>query len=542
MFSRSKQEPKATSLSHRRFIGSMQAIAVLIHLIGTPDIVRAQELHETDVLYATSPKRNGNYGDAVALTDQYLVIGDGTNQSGTVDVFDLQTRERIHTFRRGGERFGTDVAIHGSKAIIGTADFERQGSAYIYDLESGSRLFRLRPSNSSAGDLFGSEVAINDSVVLVGAAFSESAFLFDVQTGQELMQLVPSDPSCGFSGGVASVALSDKVAFLRADCGIGRVLAFDVKTGDQLYELTASDGYEGDSFGDWIQTDGKRLVASAPRYGENQGVVYVFDLESRSEIQRIDLDNLGGAVAIDGDHVILNTPYEDLSANGERQSHTVVQLVDIETGNVLSEFIPPNENEETEFTIDGYYSPVAIQDGTVVVGVRDATIDGIEVGAAFVLSTRNSIVGDLDHDGVLDVDDVDLLTKQIRLGGTDSRFDVNDDASVDSLDLSHWVREVAKTYFGDSNLDGEFNSRDLVDVFVAGEYEDGIDSNSGWSNGDWNGDAEFSTADLVTAFEDGGYDRGPRTDVNTVPEPSSVFSLLGGLVVAIGVCRRGCRS
>jgi hypothetical protein len=58
---------------------------------------------------------------------------------------------------------------------------------------------------------------------------------------------------------------------------------------------------------------------------------------------------------------------------------------------------------------------------------------------------------------------------------------------------------------GDANHDGIFNSSDLVLVFVAGEYEDGVGLNSTWEEGDWNGDGDFTTADLVAAFVAGRY-------------------------------------
>ncbi|MCA9217457.1 MAG: chitobiase/beta-hexosaminidase C-terminal domain-containing protein, partial [Planctomycetales bacterium] len=63
---------------------------------------------------------------------------------------------------------------------------------------------------------------------------------------------------------------------------------------------------------------------------------------------------------------------------------------------------------------------------------------------------------------------------------------------------------------GDSNGDGVFNSSDLVFVFQAAEYEDGIDGNSTFAEGDWNGDSDFTTADFVFAFQAGTYSREAR--------------------------------
>jgi hypothetical protein len=67
----------------------------------------------------------------------------------------------------------------------------------------------------------------------------------------------------------------------------------------------------------------------------------------------------------------------------------------------------------------------------------------------------------------------------------------------------------------------------------AGQYEDALGGNSGWSSGDWDGDGEFTTGDLVAAFQDGGYEKGPRPTIATVPEPSSWFMLLLGFLTIV---------
>jgi hypothetical protein len=53
---------------------------------------------------------------------------------------------------------------------------------------------------------------------------------------------------------------------------------------------------------------------------------------------------------------------------------------------------------------------------------------------------------------------------------------------------------------GDANIDGVFNSGDLVHVLQVGENEDAIAGNSTWSDGDWTNDNEFDSSDLVKAF------------------------------------------
>jgi hypothetical protein len=84
---------------------------------------------------------------------------------------------------------------------------------------------------------------------------------------------------------------------------------------------------------------------------------------------------------------------------------------------------------------------------------------------------------------------------------------------------------------GDANIDGVFNSTDLIDVLANGEYEDNIADNSTWSEGDWNSDNEFDSSDLIEGLA-AGYDSAAATAA--VPEPSSFWlGLIGAAVLAL---------
>ena len=73
-------------------------------------------------------------------------------------------------------------------------------------------------------------------------------------------------------------------------------------------------------------------------------------------------------------------------------------------------------------------------------------------------------------------------------------------------------QDVKRTWYGDADFNGEFNSSDFVQVFQAGKYEQGwltesgwaVGALAGWSEGDWNGDGLFDSSDFITAFQDGG--------------------------------------
>jgi hypothetical protein len=144
------------------------------------------------------------------------------------------------------------------------------------------------------------------------------------------------------------------------------------------------------------------------------------------------------------------------------------------------------------------------------------------------------VPGDFNGDKMVTAEDLDLLSAEVRLDERRGWFDLNADQIVNQLDVSFWVHDLKTTWFGDSNLDGEFNSSDLVSVFQAGEYEDEIIGNSTWATGDWNGDTEFTTSDLVVAFQDGGYEQGPRAATASVPEPSSYLLIISGFILLAG--------
>lgn len=161
------------------------------------------------------------------------------------------------------------------------------------------------------------------------------------------------------------------------------------------------------------------------------------------------------------------------------------------------------------------------QEPNEFVGLSEVRFEGI----------RNATPGDFDGDGELTFVDINTLSEEVRQMTNALEFDLNSDGLVNQDDRIVWVEELKRTYFGDANLDGQFNSTDFVTVFTAGEYEDATDDNSLWQTGDWNGDADFNSTDFVIAFQRGGYEAGPRAAANQiVPEPS------GALLALVASC------
>ncbi len=143
--------------------------------------------------------------------------------------------------------------------------------------------------------------------------------------------------------------------------------------------------------------------------------------------------------------------------------------------------------------------------------------------------------GRFRYSDALDAKDIDWLSTKVRNDDRspvpfwlpDEAFDLNGDSGIDVVDHRIWVKDLAKTWFGDANLDGQFALEDLTQVLTAGKYE--MQDYASWSEGDWNGDGVFDTGDLVKALEDGGYEMGRRPDVPAVPEPGAALLLLAAI-------------
>jgi hypothetical protein len=116
-----------------------------------------------------------------------------------------------------GDQFGWSVSISGNTAIVGSRldsdDGNRSGSAYLFDVATGAELAKLTASDGAAEDEFGTAVSISGNTALIGANLDDdagnssgSAYLFDVSDPNnplELVKLTASDAAADDDFGTA---------------------------------------------------------------------------------------------------------------------------------------------------------------------------------------------------------------------------------------------------------------------------------------------------------------------------------------------------
>ena len=206
------------------------------------------------------------------------------------------------------------------------------GSAYIFNVTTGTEIHKLVADDGAASDYFGMSVAIDGNYAIVGAysdddnssnigSNSGSAYIFNVQTGAELHKLNASDAMGGDYFG-QSVAISGNYAIVgaQADDDIGdnsgSAYIFNVTTGTEIHKLVADDAAWGDNFGVSVAIDGNYAIVGASYdddKGSNSGSAYIFNVTTGTQLHKLIDSNggvnyrFGGSVAISGNYAIVGS-------------------------------------------------------------------------------------------------------------------------------------------------------------------------------------------------------------------------------------------
>jgi hypothetical protein len=294
--------------------------------------------------------------------------------------------------------FGHSVGISNDAAIVGSVrDGDSSGSAYLFDVATGTQLAKLTASDSAANDEFGWSVGISGDTAIIGAPSDDdfgnssgSAYLFDVTAGAQLAKLTASDGAAHDNFGW-SVGISGNTAIVGApfdrDNGeqAGSAYLFDITTGAELAKLTPSDGAALDIFGWSVGISGDTAIVGAA-YGDGEhsrsGSAYLFDVRSGTQLVKLTAsdgasgDGFGQTVDISGNRAIVGAP----AANGESGS---AYLFDVTTGTPLAKLLPNGP-------MRGFGESVGISGDTATVGAFNRSIE-YPLGSLHVFSATTGI-------------------------------------------------------------------------------------------------------------------------------------------------------
>lgn len=350
------------------------------------------------------------FGSSVAIDQGVIVVGahrddDNGIDSGSAYLYNAANGAMIAKLLpadgAAGDLFGSSVAVRSGIAIVGAPmDVHggiASGSAYLFDVNTGTQIAKLIAEDAEAGDLFGSSVAIADGVVAVGARGEQnglenstgSAYLFDASTGAQLDKLIPDGPGSGFGLSIAMddgvVAVGKRMVFdLENGFTPDAVYLFDVSSGNQLHKLIPDNWVWTDFFGVAVDIDDGLVAVGAwakSIFFDHSGAAYVFDASSGEQLHYIfpsdghDRDHFGYSVSIDEGILAIGAEQDGDSGWVAGSAY----LFDAQSGDQIDKLLA---SDGAEFDYLG--TTVAINGGVVAVGAIGDEDNGADSGSVYL--------------------------------------------------------------------------------------------------------------------------------------------------------------
>jgi ELWxxDGT repeat protein len=308
-------------------------------------------------------------------------------------------------------RFAVSLAISGDTVLVGAVG-EGGGAAYVFIRAGGnwSLQAKLTASDAANNDGFGAAVDLIGDIAVVGApgdddaGFSSgSAYIFvrDGDSWSQQAKLTASDAAQDDNFGTA-VAIDDDIALIGAlrnqDAGFGTgsayVFARENGVWGQQAKLLASDATSGSAFGNAVALDAGTALIGAFGDEEARGAAYVFTENSGTWSEQAKLigadsrsssgfgDQLGIAVALDGDTAVIGANYDSDGPLFRAGSAYIFTRAD-GTWTQQAKLLP-----DTPASEDFFGRTVAIDGNTVLLGAPGRDAVGSQSGISY-LFTRN---------------------------------------------------------------------------------------------------------------------------------------------------------
>jgi len=269
---------------------------------GGEDFIEITDLYspQYNSLVITPSDASGiNFGmnEAVSVSGNRIIVGArGDNSKGKdsgaayLYEFDGQFWNETKFLASDGEAndmYGFSVGISGEKFIIGAIQEGEQfsGAAYLYEWDGAKwQETKVKASQPSAGDFFGSSVAISGNKFVVGArgyigsARTGGAFFYKISGSQLIEQFV-------VGGGITrgdfgySVSIDGNFAVIGSTTelqnednkGAARVYQYSGTRWFEVKKLVAPPEYIYGGIGNYVDNSGGNIIACA---GSGQPVIF----------------------------------------------------------------------------------------------------------------------------------------------------------------------------------------------------------------------------------------------------------------------------
>ena len=323
-----------------------------------------------------------------------------------------------------GDHFGLSMALSGSTMVVGAPGDDGlsgvdQGAAYVFSRygDSWIQIAKLTASDAAANDRFGTSVSIDGDTILIGSpgddvganADQGSAYVF-LKTDSIWSQNAKLSATVGGAGdsfGFA-VAIDQDTAVVGApehnvaylpDQGAAFVFHRAVGVWSQQARLTAADGDEHDQLGNAVAIDGDYIVVGAAEDDfsmMDQGSIHIFKRSGVDWLAHTMLvatdgamsDNFGDSVDIDGGTVIVGAPHDDVGFNVDQGS---VYVFVLSAGFWIQQAKISAYDGAAD---DEFGSSVAVQGDAAVIGApEDDNVTSTDQGSVYICTRAGSSWG-----------------------------------------------------------------------------------------------------------------------------------------------------
>lgn len=377
---------------------------------GAVEVFLTQTWSRAGVLYPSLAVAGDQWGDAIALSGDTLLLGSrrssaGPPNSGRVVVFRregnswIQANSMLPSDLVADGQFGASIAADGATAIIGAPGAVNSGipsgAAYIASQTGAtwSVVKRFSPTVGEAQGRYGSSVTISGGWAAIGA---------------------PGDDQGGADSGA--------VYLLR-------------RIGTQWFAagtVVSPSPQPGDRFGVSVSLSGSTLAVGAYRRDETEldsGAVFIYSLAGTSwsltqvvaPSELVSGSEFGYSVCIHGSSLVVGAPMAPGSAGVSQGRAWIFEAAANWGGRVQMEAA-----DQGEFALFG--NSVATDGTTVVIGAPLASPPGVQLsGRAY----HASLIRDCDNDGVRDLEELPV-TGDCNANGLPDDCDVQLGSSPDA--------------------------------------------------------------------------------------------------------------
>lgn len=262
---------------------------------------------ETQFLKPSDLESQDNFGSSVAIHDTTIAVGAfqtfkaPPNDNGVAYVYSKRENGWVRTAKleasdgQSDDDFGSSIAMTDTVIVVGAEGESENGSsagaAYVYGYDNGNWVERakLLASDGAAGDRFGRSVAIDDTLIVVGAPNGEAAYIFGYDNGTwvERKKIVASagQSSAAFGQSVAIYDTTIVVGCYRENAGSfgsgsAYIFTYDNGNWSQLSRLIPTDSQIQDEFGKSVAIHDTTIVVGSHQEdsgGTQCGAAYVYE-------------------------------------------------------------------------------------------------------------------------------------------------------------------------------------------------------------------------------------------------------------------------